>query len=95
MCVIKKHGCLLSYCSIIATNSPISLGLVISVLGKMPTKSGESSVECYGHAFLIALLYITVKGSGHNEPERVQRETMSLRERVRTSCTAAHGYVFN
>ena len=58
MCVVKKHGCLLSYRSIIATNSPISLGLVISVLGKMPTKSGESSVECYGHAFLIALLSI-------------------------------------
>ena len=35
-------------------NSSLPLGLAIYILRKMPTKSDESSVECYGHGFLIA-----------------------------------------
>ena len=49
MCVIKKHGCLLSYCSKIAIkiNGSLPLGFAIPILRKMPTKSAESSVEGY------------------------------------------------
>ena len=32
-------------------NSSLPLGLAIHILRKMPTKSDESSVECYGHGF--------------------------------------------
>ena len=40
------------------------LGCAIPILRKIPTKLGESCVECYGHAFLIALLLIrTVDGN--------------------------------
>ena len=35
-------------------NSSLPLGLAIYILRKMPRKPDESSVECYGHGFLIA-----------------------------------------
>ena len=35
-------------------NSSLPLGLAIYILRKMPRKPEESSVECYGHGFLIA-----------------------------------------
>ena len=55
VCVGKKHDCLLSYCSNNQPrNSSLPLGLAIHILRKMPTKSDESSVECYGPWFLIA-----------------------------------------
>ena len=54
VCVVKKHGCLLSYRSKIARNSSLPLGLAIYILRKMHRKPDESSVECYGHGFLIA-----------------------------------------
>ena len=51
MCVIKKHGCLLSYCSKITAEW---LSTAIHILRKMPRKSDESSVKCYGYVFVIA-----------------------------------------
>ena len=35
-------------------NASLLLGFTIHILRKMPRKSDESSVECYGHVFLIA-----------------------------------------
>ena len=35
-------------------NSSLPLGVAIYILRKMPRKPEESSVECYGHGFLIA-----------------------------------------
>ena len=35
-------------------NGSLLLGFTIHILRKMPRKSDESSVECYGHVFLIA-----------------------------------------
>ena len=49
VCVIKKHVCLFSYRSIIATEW---LGIAIHILGMMPRKSGESFVECYAMAWV-------------------------------------------
>ena len=47
----KKHGCLLSYRSKSPQNGSLPLGIVIHILGMMPRKSGESSVECYAMDF--------------------------------------------
>ena len=56
-------GCVLSaknsaVCCLTARKSPrnssLPLGLAIYILRKMPRKPDESSVECYGHGFLIA-----------------------------------------
>ena len=49
--MIKKHGCLLSYCSKITAEW---LSTAIHILRKMPRKSDESSVKCYGYVFVIA-----------------------------------------
>ena len=55
MCVSSKNT---AVCCLTARNSPrnssLPLGLAIYILRKMPRKPDESSVECYGHGFLIA-----------------------------------------
>ena len=55
MCVSSKNT---AVCCLIARKSPrnssLPLGLAIYILRKMPRKPDESSVECYGHGFLIA-----------------------------------------
>ena len=51
VCVIKKHGWLLSYRSKIATNWLSTAQFVIYIIRKMPTKLAESSVECYFMGF--------------------------------------------
>ena len=51
VCVGKKH-CLTARKS--PRNSSLPLGVAIYILRKMPRKPEESSVECYGHGFLIA-----------------------------------------
>ena len=54
MCVGKNTA----VCCLTARKSPrnssLLLGLAIYILRKMPRKPDESSVECYGHGFLIA-----------------------------------------
>ena len=51
-------------------NSSLPLGLAIYILRKMPTKSDESSVECYSHGFLIAARprggKVELPNSGHS-----------------------------
>ena len=55
MCVSSKNT---AVCCLTARKSPrnssLPLGLAIYILRKMPRKPDESSVECYGHGFLIA-----------------------------------------
>ena len=55
VCVSSKNT---AVCCLTARKSPrnssLPLGLAIYILRKMPRKSEESSVECYGHVFLIA-----------------------------------------
>ena len=55
VCVSSKNT---AVCCLIARKSPrnssLPLGLAIYILRKMPRKPDESSVECYGHGFLIA-----------------------------------------
>ena len=52
VCVSAKNT---AVCCLTARKSPrnssLPLGLAIHILRKMPTKSDESSVECYGHGF--------------------------------------------
>ena len=52
VCVSAKNT---AVCCLTARKSPrnssIPLGLAIHILRKMPTKSDDSSVECYGHGF--------------------------------------------
>ena len=52
VCVIKKNTAV--YC-LTARKSPqngsLPLGIAIHILGMMPRKSGESSVECYAMGF--------------------------------------------
>ena len=59
-------------------NSSLPLGLAIYILRKMPRKPDESSVECYGHGFLIAAR--PPRGIEHYG-NWVCRPTRSLRER--------------
>ena len=55
VCVSSKNT---AVCCLTARKSPrnssLPLGLAIYILLKMPRKPDESSVECYGHGFLIA-----------------------------------------
>ena len=55
VCVSSKNT---AVCCLTARKSPrnssLPLGLAIYILRKMPRKPDESSVECYGHGFLIA-----------------------------------------
>ena len=55
VCVSSKNT---AVCCLTARKSPrnssLPLGLAIYFLRKMPRKPDESSVECYGHGFLIA-----------------------------------------
>ena len=55
VCVSSKNT---AVCCLTARKSPrnssLPLGLAIYILQKMPRKPDESSVECYGHGFLIA-----------------------------------------
>ena len=55
VCVSAKNT---AVCCLTARKSPrnssLPLGLAIYILRKMPRKPDESSVECYGHGFLIA-----------------------------------------
>ena len=55
LCVSSKNT---AVCCLTARKSPrnssLPLGLAIYILRKMPRKPDESSVECYGHGFLIA-----------------------------------------
>ena len=60
-------------------NNSLTLCLTIHILRKMPTKSDESSVECYGHAwFLIAA---RPRGGIEHYGNWVCRPTTRLRER--------------
>ena len=55
VCVSAKNT---AVCCLTARKSPrnssLPLGVAIYILRKMPRKPEESSVECYGHGFLIA-----------------------------------------
>ena len=55
VCVSAKNT---AVCCLTAQKSPrnssLPLGVAIYILRKMPRKPEESSVECYGHGFLIA-----------------------------------------
>ena len=55
VCVSAKNT---AVCCLTARKSPrnssLPLGVAIYILRKMPRKPDESSVECYGHGFLIA-----------------------------------------
>ena len=52
ICVSEKNT---AVCCLTARKSPrnssLPLGLASHILRKMPTKSNDSSVECYGHGF--------------------------------------------
>ena len=52
MCVVKKHGCFRSHRLNSTTKMTKYLGFAISILLKIPTKSGEPCVECNGHALI-------------------------------------------
>ena len=56
-------------------NSSLLLGFTIPILRKMPTKPDKSSVECYGHDFLIAALV-----SGSHDMRQGRRVGYLLRE---------------
>ena len=81
MCVSSKNT---AVCCLTARKSPrnssLPLGLAIYILRKMPRKPDESSVECYGHGFLIAAR--PPRGIEHYG-NWVCRPTTSLRERWR------------
>ena len=50
--LVGEPGSALFFCALRHISLP--LGLAIYFLRKMPRKPDESSVECYGHGFLIA-----------------------------------------
>ena len=54
VCVSAKNT---AVCCLTARKSPrhssLPLGLAVYILRKMPRKPDESSVECYGHGFLM------------------------------------------
>ena len=77
VCVSAKNT---AVCCLTARKSPrnssLPLGLAILILRKMLTKSDESSVECYGHGFLIAA---RPRGGIEHYGNWVCRPTTSLR----------------
>ena len=52
--VPQPNSCLLLGEPIYLSQRSLPLGVAIYILRKMPRKPEESSVECYGHGFLIA-----------------------------------------
>ena len=80
MCVGKNTA----VCCLTARKSPrnssLPLGLAIHILRKMPTKSDDSSVECYGHQAMVSNSCTAPRGIEHYG-NWVCRPTTSLRER--------------